>query len=289
MSVDADVGLSFLRGMFAAINPCGFVLLPTYLAYFLGAESAAGPSPHRASLRRALLVGAAVSSGFLAVFVTVGVVASGVHAWVIDQSRYVTLALGVGFVVAGTAILAGFRPRFGLRLGSPSIRDRTVSTMFGYGVAYAIASLGCTMPVFIPVVSSPRGAVGSAVNVAMYAAGMSLLVVALTVSLAVANQFMLRALRSVMRHADVVAGALMVMSGLYLVWYFVVVDVQQDSDAVIAAMSRWQTRAAGQLNDHWQPIAAILAVVVATALGVVWMGRRPRRRTSPATTASRDD
>ena len=32
------MGLSFLKGLVAAINPCAFVLLPTYLAYFLGIE-----------------------------------------------------------------------------------------------------------------------------------------------------------------------------------------------------------------------------------------------------------
>ena len=28
LSLQADLGLSFLRGMFATVNPCGFVLLP---------------------------------------------------------------------------------------------------------------------------------------------------------------------------------------------------------------------------------------------------------------------
>ena len=33
------MGLSFLKGLVAAVNPCAFVLLPTYLAYFLGSEA----------------------------------------------------------------------------------------------------------------------------------------------------------------------------------------------------------------------------------------------------------
>ena len=39
------MGLSFLKGLVAAVNPCAFVLLPTYLAYFLGSE--AGLSTNR--------------------------------------------------------------------------------------------------------------------------------------------------------------------------------------------------------------------------------------------------
>ena len=52
-----NLGLSFLRGMVAAVNPCGFVLLPTYLMFFLGLEATRDDS-QRASVRRALLVSA---------------------------------------------------------------------------------------------------------------------------------------------------------------------------------------------------------------------------------------
>ena len=36
--------LSFLRGLVAAVNPCGFVLLPTYLMFFLGADTSEAAS-----------------------------------------------------------------------------------------------------------------------------------------------------------------------------------------------------------------------------------------------------
>ena len=47
------MSLSFIRGMVAAVNPCGFILLPTYLMYFLGMQGAA-PGTQRATMRRAL-------------------------------------------------------------------------------------------------------------------------------------------------------------------------------------------------------------------------------------------
>jgi cytochrome c biogenesis protein CcdA len=270
----ADVGLSFLRGMFATVNPCGFVLLPTYLAYFLGMEAPAGGGHERASVRRALLVGTAVSVGFMTVFITVGLLGGTLHTWLVEQSKFVTLVLGVGFVVLGTAILAGYRPRFATPHLDLSVRNRSVTTMFTYGVAYAVASLGCTIGVFLPVVSSPRGGVAtSIVNVTMYASGMGLVVVALTVSLAVANQVLVRGMRRVMQHVDLLAAAFMVLSGLYLVWYFVVVDVQEASDSITGAMQRWETRVRARLNDNWELVAAVLVAVVGGA--VLYAARRP--------------
>ena len=49
------MGLSFLRGLVAAVNPCAFVMLPTYLMYFLGMEGHRA-GDQRATVRRALLV-----------------------------------------------------------------------------------------------------------------------------------------------------------------------------------------------------------------------------------------
>ncbi|NMD22919.1 MAG: cytochrome c biogenesis protein CcdA, partial [Actinobacteria bacterium] len=46
-----NLSLSFITGMIASINPCGFVLLPTYLMYFLGV-SATDQESQRAPIRR---------------------------------------------------------------------------------------------------------------------------------------------------------------------------------------------------------------------------------------------
>ena len=39
LALDARFATSFTAGLLAAVNPCGFVLLPTYLLYFLGMEN----------------------------------------------------------------------------------------------------------------------------------------------------------------------------------------------------------------------------------------------------------
>lgn len=279
LALDPAVGLSFLRGMFATVNPCGFVLLPTYLLYFLGIEASGGGSagPARASVRRALMVGGAVAAGFVTVFVAVGLFTSFVDTWLVANSKYVTVVIGAAFVVLGTAMLAGYRPRFATPHLDPGPRTRTVESMFVYGVAYAVASLGCTIGLFLPTIVRGRreGFAIGLVHVGAYGLGMALVVVGLTVSLAVASQALLRVLRAAMRHVDLLAAAFMVLSGLYLIWYFVVVDLQGGSDSVTDAMARWQERAAARLNDRWELVALGLGVIVAGALGYA-VRRRPR-------------
>ena len=54
IALDGRIPLSFTYGLLAAVNPCGFVLLPTYLLYFLGMEN--------------LRPGADLLAGYIAVF-----------------------------------------------------------------------------------------------------------------------------------------------------------------------------------------------------------------------------
>ena len=68
LALDPRLATSFTAGLLAAINPCGFILLPTYLMYFLGMENLR-PGAERGSVPRALAVGLSVSAGFFGVFV----------------------------------------------------------------------------------------------------------------------------------------------------------------------------------------------------------------------------
>jgi cytochrome c-type biogenesis protein len=284
LALDSDtLGLAFARGMLASVNPCGFVLLPTYLLYFLGVEASGTSTDQRASVRRALLVGTSVSAGFVAIFLAVGSIAEFIDYWVIRNSKYVTGVIGSTFVVLGVAMLAGYRPRFATPHLDAGGRSRSVGSMFVYGLAYAVASLGCTMPLFLPAVFGAgrrEGIVTGISSAALYGLGMSLVVVALTVSLALANQALLRLLRTAMRYVDLLAAAFLLLSGLYLLYYFVVVDVQRNRSSITDSIDRWQRRVSADLSSNWQVAAVVLAVVVTAA--IVFVTRRGGRRVASA-------
>jgi cytochrome c biogenesis protein CcdA len=276
------LGLAFLQGMVASINPCGFVLLPTYLLFFLGVQAADQAADQRASMRRALVVGSAVSAGFVAVFLVVGVITETIDSWLLTNAKYATVVIGLVFVILGIAMLAGYRPRFATPHLDAGGRTRSVGSMFVYGVAYAVASLGCTMPLFLVTVFGTgrrNGFAAGVANAVFYGAGMGLVVIALTVSLAGANQFLLAALRSAMRYVDLVAAAFLVLSGLYLLYYFAVVDVGEDTTSITDSVQRFQNRVSTTLVDRWEVIAVVLAAVVVAAL--VFVTRRPRASATP--------
>jgi cytochrome c-type biogenesis protein len=69
--IEAPLDLAFAAGLVATVNPCGFAMLSAYLLYFLGIEDAS--KSRSEAMRSALIVGAVVSIGFLAVFGVAGI------------------------------------------------------------------------------------------------------------------------------------------------------------------------------------------------------------------------
>ena len=110
-ALDARFATSFSAGLLAAVNPCGFVLLPTYLLYFLGMENLR-PGAERSSIGRALAVSLSVSAGFISVFIVIGTLAKVGAGWFVDNTPYVSLVIGLLLVVLGTAMLFGYRLPF---------------------------------------------------------------------------------------------------------------------------------------------------------------------------------
>ncbi len=223
--MNGNFAYSFILGVVAAVNPCGFAMLPAYLAYFVGVDQ---DSPRAVTdrLARALRVGLAVSSGFVVVFVIVGVLVRSLDVFdgLPAQARWAGLVVGILMVVAGVAMVFGWNPQVrtpGLAGGARS--DRSARSMVVFGVAYAVASIGCTIGLFLSVIlgSFTRdGIVGGVLSTAAYGAGMGMLVTGLTIAIALTRTGVSDRLRSFSRHVHTIAGVVVVLSGAYLAWYW---------------------------------------------------------------------
>lgn len=186
------LGFAFGAGMVAAVNPCGFAMLPAYLSLYLGArEEEFSKRSAGARALRALLVSLAVSSGFVLLFGVAGVVvAAGGHA-LLGAMPWVGVSIGVVLSVVGLWMLAGrslyasFFQRIAGRVGSPKLA--TPKGFFLFGLGYGAASLSCTLPVFLLVVGSGVAAGGFLPTMARfigYALGRASVIVTLTLGLA---------------------------------------------------------------------------------------------------------
>lgn len=214
---------AFGAGMLASVNPCGFLMLPAYATYYVGTEDAASPSGPARGLR-AVQMGLLATLGFLAVFAPLGLVISlGGHA-LTRVFPYAELLIGGGLIALGLALIASRRH---LSLGfSQSVRLRRSKSPLGiflFGIAYAVASLGCTLPIFIIVVGSAVAAGGlitALIQFLNYALGMGLVLMIVSVSAALAQGAITQRLQRLLPFVERAGGVLLVAAGGYLVYYW---------------------------------------------------------------------
>ncbi len=272
--------LSFGSGLLAAVNPCGFVLLPTYLMYYLGLSGRPGESGAReGAVARAIVVSLSLSGGFMSVFLVVGSISRLFTDWINQNAKYVSLVIGLALVVLGVSMLFGYR----LPLTTPKLdvggrtKDRTVLSMFLFGVAYAVASIGCTIGPFSATVLGTIDTSGFAaglVAIVLYGGAMSLLVTALTVSLAVAQGGLLKVLRRGMTYVEVGSAIVMILSGLYLAWYWFNDIREKYDDEITGNVIGWQESLANWIDGNRSSLAIVFGAVVIAAVSTTVVHRR---------------
>ena len=268
IALDARLALSFTAGLLAAINPCGFVLLPTYLVYFLGMENLR-PGAERASMLRAVKVSLAVSAGFMSIFVVIGAVTKLSTSWFVDKAQWVSLLIGIGLFALGIAMLFGYRLPFTTPRLDVGRRDLSVRSMYVFGLAYAVASIGCTIAPFTGVVLgsfSTKGLRTGIGAIALYGIGMALVVTGLTVTLAFANTAVLRVLRRGMAWVEQAAGVLLVLTGIYLCWYWYSNIADQTGGAVVAKAEGWQSQLSNFVQEHQSMIVLVGSLIIVAAV-----------------------
>ena len=277
IAIEGNFAYSFILGVLAAINPCGFVLLPTYLIYYLGTEVNRGPETRAATLRRGLAVGTAVSAGFVGLFLVVGIISRAFTNTIVTNSKYASLVIGVALVVMGVAMFFGWKPR----IAQPDIsvqRQRTVWNMFLFGIVYAIASIGCTIGFLTSVILGSvnrQGYISGVISITLYGLGMGLLVTSLTVALAFARMGIVKTVKRSFRWFDRVSASFVTLTGLYLTWYWYSSLTNSGSGGIVSRMDRLQSDLAEFLNNVGATtLAIIFAVVIVTAIFFI---RRPIR------------
>ncbi len=276
-----DLVFALGAGMLATVNPCGFAMLPGYLTMVVAGNDDAS---RVARVGRAVAAGALMTAGFVAVFGIFGLLSLPLRGALQQYLPIVTMVIGAVMVVVGVLLLAGRQLTLLLpkpARGAPTTR---LVSMAGYGVAFAVASLSCTIGPFLAATGiALRGGdltTGLATFVA-YALGMGLVVAVLAVAAALASTAVATGIRRVLPYVPRIGGVLLLVTGAY-VGYYGYYELQlfhgggSADDPVVDGAREVQSTLVEWVDAIGPlPFVVVLAVLVA---GGVLLARRRRAR-----------
>ena len=257
------IAFAFSAGAIAFINPCGFAMLPTYISYFIESSSSnnnnnsksqtnlTGSSnsnnPRLISLRRltyGALIGLLVTIAFIAIFGLIGIVISSLGIGIAKFLPWIAVLSGVVIIGIGAAKMYGKT----FHVNIPSVfgiivynnKNTTTATatndykfssknyvkFFLFGIGYAIASLSCTIPIFLLVVFqglSAGGVVQGYLVFFSYALGMGAVMTIISLAIGISNQTFVKRLKKLAPKMNIITSILLILAGSYLIYFNLVV------------------------------------------------------------------
>ncbi len=220
------VGWAFAAGMVASVNPCGFLLLPSYLSYHLGTEE--DGFYEQTAIRRlgkALLLGGVATAGFVTILTVFGGVIAAGGRGLITVFPFAGVAIGAVMMFLGGYLLVTHRTIGIMAASRVTITPkRNLRNVFSFGIAYAIGSLSCTLPIFLVVVGSSLASQGLADSLAQfvgYALGMGSILIAVTIGAALFRGTVAKGLRRMVPYVHRTSALFLVGAGAYLVYYWI--------------------------------------------------------------------
>lgn len=273
--------------MLATVNPCGFALLPAYLSAFVGLDDR---SSRTGAVVRAVRVSLVLTAGFVLVFGVAGIVITKIASEFQRYLPWATIVIGVALVGLGAYLLTG--RELVLRIPKLSVggADGTLTSMFLFGVSYAVASLSCTIGPFLGATSTTfrnENFVSGVAVFVVYGLGMGLVVSVLTVAVALAKHGIVNRFRSLVPKMNRIAGVFLLVAGAYVAYYGVY-EVNlfffdgDANDPVVESAEKIQQWLAGRLptteNYGWYVLGGLL--VLGAAAGWAWWRRDDDRSSS---------
>ncbi|HRN51855.1 MAG TPA: cytochrome c biogenesis CcdA family protein [Anaerolineales bacterium] len=220
---ELNLAFAFTAGIFATVNPCGWAMLPSFVSYYLGSKDES--YEHKPLLDRAsegIVLGLLLTGGFLTVFGTFGIVISAGLRAVVQWMPVASLIVGVGLVILGVWLYGGKSIPFPLPSLKVDLQSRTPKSIFLFGVAYGLASLSCTLPIFLAVIGAGltvAGPLASGIMLASYGAGMATVLMGVSFGAVMFKGAVSRCFTMLLPYVHKFGAAMLILAGLYLIWY----------------------------------------------------------------------
>lgn len=202
-------------GIMAAFNPCGVAMLPSYILHLLGGKER--------KTMDGFWAGILMTLGFLFVFLIAGLFAMVFSTVLGKYTAWIAFVVGILFVIVGVLMFFG-KNVLGFHI-DPNLKMKQGNrmTFLLYGVAYALGSLGCTLPLFSVLVLSSfhsNGFASGMTDFVLYALGMGFIVTVISLASTISQQIAIHWVRKSARWMGKLSAVITLGTGVYLLIYW---------------------------------------------------------------------
>ena len=228
--MNIPIYFAFTAGIIAAFNPCGMAMFPAYVGYQVGSIS--GTDGVIRLVIRGLSRGVAVTLGFVTVFGSLGLILAIGGKFIAPFLPFLGLGVGIGITLVALWMLYHKRTFALPGLSGFEVGALTdVPSTFLFGIAYALASVSCALPIFLAAIGIVVGSgltVGTFLDVVLgslsYSLGMGLVMTGVTMSALFFENSLSRIISRATIYVDILGKIAMLGAGFYLIWYWLVGD-----------------------------------------------------------------
>jgi cytochrome c biogenesis protein CcdA/PKD repeat protein/peroxiredoxin len=212
----SGLSLVFSAGVLALFSPCGFPMLPGYLSYYLGKKK---------TIETAISSGIACTLGLITVFSVIGVGVALAGSVISQYIPLLEVIAGSIAIILGVSMLTNIKFPTLFKI-SRAPTQKGLPGLFLYGIAYGLATLGCSAPIFFSTLFyalTSGGFLAGIVTFVVYAIGMGLPILLITILLAKTKTQLLNRVMNVMPWFEKISSVIIIAIGIYLISYYVLI------------------------------------------------------------------
>ena len=226
------LSFSFVSGMLATVNPCGFVMLPVYISMFLSSKDRKGnQSNFVIKFLNVFQISISLGLGFLIIFGSVGLAITGgllfiqpILSWLSILIGFFLVGLGI-YTFSGKSLYLSFPQKLSYKINIS--QDSKFKKFFLYGLSYGVASISCTLPLFIALISNAINSGGLTNGIKQfisYSLGLTSVILIINLLASFIKNFSLLKKTYLTRFYQYPAGILIALVGMYLIIYWIKYD-----------------------------------------------------------------
>lgn len=223
----ALINFAIISGFLTFLTPCGIAMIPAYISYYLGKNEKSDKINLFKKIKIGSKIGFFAGLGIISIFVLIGVLVISLGNFIKGFVPWFTILGGIFLVFLGGFLIFKKDFHFNINLLKFLKIKPSFQNFYIFGIVYGLAVMSCSFPIFLSITLGALSLSGFSNMIfvfSLYALSSALSMIIFSLILAVLKEGVLRFLKGIFPYIQKTAGIIVILSGIYLIYYQIKVN-----------------------------------------------------------------